>query len=100
MTFMELIQMSDADQTKWVSEHSAEDYKSMLNEFIDEVDRENRDFRIKSFRDRLEAYEIAKAVMKGHYYGVTSDGKPWRIDFNDPHDEDWCDDYLHTDYMY
>lgn len=100
MTFMEFLRMSDADQIKWLSEHSVAEYDAMLNEMLEQMDHESRNFRVKSFRDRLKAYEISKAVMKGNYSGVTSDGKPWRIDFNDPHVDDWKDEYFLSDYEY
>lgn len=54
MTFMELARMSDADQVKWMSEHTVEEYDAMLNELLEKMDHEIRDFRVKSFRDRLK----------------------------------------------
>lgn len=100
MTFMELARMSDADQVKWMAEHTVEEYDAILTEFIKKMDHEIMESRVKSFRDRLKACEISKAVMKGHYRGVTSDGKPWRIDFSNPHNDDWRDEYFLSDYEY
>ncbi len=100
MTFMELARMSDSEQTKWMSEHTVEEYDAMLNELLEKMDHESRDFRVKSFRDRLKAYEISKAVMRGCYRGITSDGKPWRVDFSNPHNDDWHDEYYLSDYEY
>ena len=94
MTFMELARMSDADQVKWMAEHTVEEYDAILTEFLKKMNHEIMESRVKSFRDRLKAYEISKAVMRGCYRGVTSDGKPWRIDFSNPYDDGWCDDYI------
>ena len=100
MTFMELASMSDSDQMEWMAEHSEEECSAILTEFLSAMKRDSIDYSIRSFRERMRCYEISKAVMRGCYCGTTSDGKPWRIDFSNPHNDDWRDEYFLSDYEY
>ena len=98
MTFMELAKMSDNYQIKWISEHSDDEFKALVDAWLEETKRENAVYNINRFRERRKMCEISYAILKGNYSGVTSDGKPWRIDFSDPHVDDWHDQYYHGDY--
>lgn len=100
MTFMELAAMSNEDQTKWMSEHSFDEFQAIFDEWLESEKQQKIEYNVNRFRERRKMREIAKAVMDGRYSGITSDGKPWRIDFSDSHVDDWRDQYYNSDYEY